>query len=87
MNWAGAVARVLNGEDGLASYFSCPIDPSSGGATGAQLSLPHHLTPSLISVSPATITPLGDINGQGYGLVSGVPTSTRYLFGGITHFP
>lgn len=65
VNWAGAVARVLNGEDGLASHFSCPIDPCSGGATGAQLSLPHHYTITLISISPATITPLCDSQAPG----------------------
>lgn len=36
LNGVGAVARVLNGEDGLVSRFSRPIDPCSGGATGAQ---------------------------------------------------
>lgn len=58
VNGAGAVARVLNGEDGLASHFSRPIDPWSGGATAAQLSLLHHYTITLISISPATITHL-----------------------------
>lgn len=69
VNWAGAVARVLNGEDGLASHFSCPIDPCSGGATGAQLSLLHHYTITLISISRATITPLCDSRAQGDELV------------------
>lgn len=71
VNWAGAVARVLNGEDGLASHFSRPIDRCSGGATtGAKLSLPHHHTITLISISPATITPPRDVHAQGYELVA-----------------
>lgn len=69
VNWAGAVARVLNGEDGLASHFSCHIDPCSGGATGAQLSLLHHYTITLISISRASITPLCDSRAQGDELV------------------
>lgn len=71
VNWAGAVARVLNGEDGLASHFSRPIDRCSGGATtGAKLSLLHHHTITLISISPATITPPCDVHAQGYELVA-----------------
>lgn len=71
VNWAGAVARVLNGEDGLASHFSRPIDRCSGGATtGAKLSLPYHHTITLISISPATITPPCDVHAQGYELVA-----------------
>lgn len=69
VNWAGAVARVQNGENGLASHFSCPIDPCSGGATGAQLSLLHHFTITLFSISPATVTPLCDSCAQGDALV------------------
>lgn len=88
VNWAGAVARVLNGEDGLASHFSCPIDPCSGGATGAQLSLLHHYTITLISISPATITPLRDVHAQGYELVSSARQKHQpgVSFGGITYF-
>lgn len=84
----GAVARVLNGEDGLASHFSCPIDPCSGGATGAQLSLLHHYTITLISISPATITPLCDFRAQGYELVTSFRQKhqTGISPGGITHF-
>lgn len=72
VNWAGAVARVLNGEDGLASLFSCPIDPCSGGATGAQLSLLHHYTITLISISPASGTRPCDSRAHGDELVRSV---------------
>nr|XP_046240501.1 chemokine-like protein TAFA-4b isoform X1 [Scatophagus argus] len=79
VNWAGAVARVLNGEDGLASHFSCPIDPCSGGATGAQLSLLHHYTITLISISPATTAPLCAIRAQGDELVWSVRQKTSAI--------
>lgn len=88
VNWAGAVARVLNGGDGLASHFSCPIDPCSGGATGAQLSLPHHYTITLVSISRATITPLCDGHAQGYELVSSARQKHQsgVSLGGATYF-
>lgn len=82
VNWAGAAARALNWEDALASHFSCPIDPCSGGATGEQLSVLHHCTITLISISPA---PLRDRPAWGGDELVWSARLTPFL-GEFTHF-